>query len=102
MLTARSDTFVIRCLGEKKNPSGKVISRAWCEAVVQRTPAFVDQTDPALTGTNAYGSNLGDATPVTDYKTNPASPTPIVNATNQKFGRRFEIVSFRWLNPNEI
>jgi len=102
ILSARSDTFVIRCVGEKRSPSGRVIARAWCEAVVQRTPCFVDQNDPALTATNAYGSNLGDATPVMDYKTNPSSPAPIVNTINQSFGRRFEVISFRWMLPGEI
>ena len=24
------------------------------------------------------------------------------NATNQAFGRKFKIVSFRWLSPNDI
>jgi len=79
VLTARSDTFVIRCLGEKKNPAGKVVSRAWCEAVVQRTPDYANTAD--------------------------APETPVTSLTipdNQSYGRRFEIVSFRWLNPNEI
>jgi hypothetical protein len=54
------------------------MARSWCEAVVQRTPRFVDPTDAA------------DAAI--------ASITP----TNQKFGRRFEIISFRQLSPSEI
>lgn len=54
------------------------MARSWCEAVVQRTPQFVDPTDAA------------DAAI--------ASITP----TNQTFGRRFEITSFRQLSPSEI
>ena len=103
VMSVRSDTFLVRCYGEVINPaSGATEAKAWGEAVVQRVPDFVDQSDPALTGTNAYGGNLGDATPILDSKTGPASPAPIVNATNQTFGRRFKVVSFRWLNENEI
>jgi len=85
VMTPRSDTFVVRTYGEVKNPvKGNVEARAWGEAVVQRLPDFVDQTDPGL-------ATLGDATP-------PAS----LNSTNKDFGRRFKVVSFRWLDENEI
>jgi hypothetical protein len=92
VLTARSDTFIIRTYGETVNPlltssdSGYVTGRAWCEAVVQRTPEYVDQTDPALAA-----GNLGDALL-------PAS----TNQINREFGRRFRVVSFRWINPSDI
>lgn len=78
VITVRSDTFTIRGYGEARDAAGKVIARSWCEAVVQRGPQFVDPTDAA------------DAAI--------ASITP----TNQRFGRRFEIISFRQLSPAEI
>ena len=88
VMTARSDTFVIRAYGEATNPAGgKPLAKAWCEAVVQRMPAFIDQSDPALTA----GANNGDATTLAD-----------LNKINRTFARRFEFVSFRWLNPSEI
>ncbi len=74
-LTARGDTFVVRAYGEAANPDGTK-SRAWCEATVQRYPEYVDPTDEP------------SATPSTD--------------TNKAFGRRFQLVSFRWLKPGEI
>jgi Tfp pilus assembly protein PilX len=89
VLSARSDTFVVRVYGEVLNPllpqgdSKSVQSRAWAEAIVQRTPAYFDQTDSNLT--------LSDATP-------PSS----VGTTNQRFGRRLKIISFRWLSPSDI
>lgn len=38
LLSARSDTFTIRSYGEITNTAGQQVSRAWCEAVVQRLP----------------------------------------------------------------
>jgi Tfp pilus assembly protein PilX len=77
-LTARSDTFRIRTYGESVNPVTGETARAWCEAMVQRTPDFVDTADNAIK----------------DIST--------INSTNQLFGRKFQVVSFRWLSPDEI
>lgn len=74
-LTARGDTFVIRAYGEAWDDEGKKV-RAWCEATVQRFPEYVDAS----------------------VKPEEA-PTSL---TNQTFGRRFQVVSFRWLNRSEI
>ena len=85
VMTVRSDTFVVRCYGESINP--KTLAKegqAWGEAVVQRVPDFVDQSDSSLAA-------LGDASPVAS-----------VNPANQTFGRRFKIVSFRWLNETDL
>lgn len=83
-LSARSDTFRIRSYGEALSPDGKsILARAWCEAIVQRTPNYIDPTN---TPTER------DALP-TDK---------VLTSTNKQFGRRFEIVSFRWLSQDEI
>jgi hypothetical protein len=78
VLTARSDTFRIRSYGEALDNAGRPIARAWCEAIIQRTPAYLDQTNAK--------ADRGVA----------------LNSINLRFGRRFEIVSFRWLSPHEI
>lgn len=77
--TPRSDTFTIRASGEAKDKNGKVLAVAWCEAVVQRFPEFIDRVDK----TDAVIASLSS------------------NA-NKSFGRRFEMVSFRWLTRDEI
>ena len=78
--TVRGDTFKIRSYGEANAADGKtVLARAWCEVVVQRVPEFVDTADAPETRISALSSSA-----------------------NIKFGRRFNIVSFRWLSENEI
>src|SRR4029078_7495744 len=75
LLSARSDTFIIRGYGEKTNATGTtVVARACCEAVVQRSKNYVD---PSLNMT----------------------ALPVTGSINAIFGRHFEIVSFRWLSP---
>lgn len=74
----RGDTFVIRAYGESLDASEKnVMARAWCEAVVQRVADYIDSTDPA-------------------HKAPPPSPV------NRVFGRKFLMVSFRYLAPGEV
>ena len=79
MLTPRDDTFRIRAYGESRDSTGKVEARAWCEAVVQRYPEYLDQADEPLVPQNE-----------------------ITSSVNRVFGRRLEIVGFRWLGSPEI
>jgi hypothetical protein len=78
ILSARDDTFVVRGYGDARDASGKVTATAYCEAVVRRTRNFCDSADAA------------------DLSTPPAA------AINRTFGRKFEMVSFRWLSNTEI
>lgn len=75
-LTARGDTFVIRSYGDSTDADGETIqARAWLEVVVQR---IAEPVIPAGTsGTDRY---------------EPADT----------WGRRFVIVSKKWLVPGEI
>jgi hypothetical protein len=78
VITVRGDTFRIRAYGESLNADGSAAARAWCEAVVQRMPEFVDPSDTPELAEND------------------------LNEVNKRFGRRFIVTSFRWLSPEEI
>lgn len=82
LMTVHSDTFTIRAYGEARDPSAAAnaapLARAYCEAVVQRIPDPVKKSGASV-----------------DAKTDLVLPT-------SQFGRKFAIVSFRWLNANEI
>jgi hypothetical protein len=76
-LRPRSDTFLVRAYGESLDSEGKVQARAWCEAIVQRTPEPVNPDESGL--------------------------NPILNVKGAiDFGRQFQMVSFRWLSEDEI
>ncbi len=81
LISARSDTFIIRAYGETSGGFAGTRSggpaQALCEAVVQRVPTYIDETTPAE-----------------------ITPTP--GSINELMGRRFRIVSFRWLSTDEI
>lgn len=78
-ITVRSDTFRVRAYGESVDPvTGVVKARAWCEAIVQRTPEYVDPINT------------------------PEVEVDLLTETNKKFGRKFNVTSFRWLHENEI
>jgi hypothetical protein len=91
-LSVRDDTFRIRAYGESIDTNGNVLARAWCEAIVQRIPAYADESNapeiPARTM-----SPEGVFSSIENSELTP---------TNRRFGRKFEIQSFRWLSSSEI
>lgn len=78
ILSVRDDTFTIRAYGDARDSAGNITASAVCEAVVQRTRQFLDSSDEP------------------DVTTQPTKPI------NQAWGRRYAIVSFRWLHSDEI
>lgn len=79
VITVRSDTYTIRAYGDSVDSRGNVVARAWCEAVVQRVPDYLDPTDSPE-----------------------VEPSALMSEVNKNFGRKFEMISFRWLNSNEM
>ena len=84
LMAARSDTFTIRAYGETLSPSGQVVAKAWCEAVVQRLPEPVK-------------SNPSRAEILW-----PENPSNVAADPLNALGRKFVIKSFRWLSPDEV
>jgi hypothetical protein len=79
-ISPRSDTFIVRAYGDSLDENGNVEARVWCEAVVQRTPEYVNSNDaPEL-----------------------KQADPLLSQVSKNFGRKLEIVSFRWLNADEV
>lgn len=77
VLVTRSDTFLVRAYGEVRDPFAREArGEAWCEAVVQRLPVYVDPADTPW------------AVPLA--------------AENQTLGRRFAVVAFRWLTAADL
>ncbi len=79
VITVRGDTFRIRAYGEARNNDGDLLAKAWCEAIVQRTPEYLDPEDDPELRTSELRAEA-----------------------NKRFGRKFSITSFRWLSPEEV
>ena len=77
--TPRSDTFTIRGYGEARDANDRITATAFCEAVLQRVPDYIDLLDKADVPVAALTSDA-----------------------NKNFGRRFAMVHFRWMNSSEI
>jgi hypothetical protein len=78
-LCTRGDTFLIRAFGDHVDNRGKLLQRTYCEAIVQRMPEYVNDTENSPTDSEEKLSGI-----------------------NKKFGRRYKIILFRWLDQDEI
>ncbi len=86
ILTVRDDTFTVRAYGCVKSASSAILAQAWCEAVVQRT---MDYVDPSNTPDEAEFEPDG-------------TRAKGLSKTNRVLGRRFRVVSFKWLDAWDI
>lgn len=84
VITVRGDTFRVRAYGEWTSPDGHVFS-ACCEAFVQRAPDYLDPSDDA---SRPVIDDIGEAADLQEV--------------NRRFGRRLDLLSFRWLAQNEF
>ena len=90
ILTVRDDTFVVRAYGCVRNGGRAILAQAWCEAVVQRTMEYVDPSDTPDTNP---GSNTRR-----DVDDSPEGLSEI----NKVMGRRFRVVSFKWIDAWDL
>ena len=81
IITVRDDTFTIRAYGDHRDNNGRILATAWCEATVQRKADYVDSADENYVAPFSNEMN---------------------SALNQRYGRKYELISFRWLHKEEI
>lgn len=87
ILTVRDDTFTVRSYGCVRNARNAILAQAWCEAVVQRT---MDYIDPSNAPTDC------------EYEPDGSRSKKSLSRANQVLGRKFRIVSFKWLDAWDI
>ena len=97
-LSARSDTFCIRAYGECRSHDGKLLAKAYAQATVQRCYEYVGSDDaPELT------ENRWQLEPYVDVPTRGHwRKSEDLSSLSRQYGRRFKLVEFRWLHPDEI
>ncbi|MES2997010.1 MAG: hypothetical protein V4733_09400 [Verrucomicrobiota bacterium] len=96
LLMARSDTFTIRACGEARNPDGTVAAVAWCEAVVQRFPEYTGGEHPA-TPPECWKLDPTEVPTTGSWTANPG-----LGPVSTRLGRRYRMISFRWLANSEL
>lgn len=87
ILTVRDDTFTIRAYGCVRTKNNVILSQAWCEAIVQRTIDYVDPTN------SPEDSELEPDGSASRKK---------LSQVNKTLGRRFRVVSFKWVDAWDI
>lgn len=105
VLTVRGDTFKVRTYGEVLNPAtGAIEARAWCEAVVQRMPEYVDHVNEESSSSGngdppwAVQKLDTDASTAVDTDKRPG----VKSERNTRLGRIYRVVRLRWLSPDEV
>lgn len=100
-MTVRGDSFTLRCYGESCDELGRICARAYLEAVVVRSADYV--YDAPIRGPVSKGHhNKATESAMVLERATGAVKLGTLSKANQKFGRRFKLVSFRWLLPQEI
>ena len=97
-MAARGDTFTIRAYGES-SAGGVIQARAWLEATAERTPYYVDHKSSEVS--QASGNGPLDCL----ISINPATGSyerGQLSVVNEKWGRKYKLKTFRWLQREEI
>lgn len=97
-MTVRGDTFTIRCYGESLEGT-KIKATAYIEAVVVRTPNYID--DAPLNSTPNQNNLATDPAMKLNFASGSVNEGSLTDLNN-KYGRKFKVKSFRWLSSSEI
>ncbi len=101
ILTVRGDTFKVRTYGEVLNPvTGAIEARAWCEAIVQRMPEYLNRTANGKVEANPDPPWAMPDESSPDDKT--SLEPKIKHELNKTLGRAYRVMHLRWLSPDEV
>lgn len=100
-LTARGDSFRIRATGISYFPDGRIASRQTCEVTVVRSPEYLFSSPFDQVGSRTTGNSALEP-PMLPLGTTNSQMRPNLNLhpLNTRFGRRFEILDFKWISHN--
>ncbi len=87
-ISVRGESFIIRTYGDSME-NGVVRAKAYLEAVVVRSPDYVDSENEAT-----------DASSTMDYSNGEILPGTLT-PSNQKYGRKFIVKNTRWISGPE-
>ena len=91
ILTVRDDTFIVRAYGCVRNQRDIILAQAWCEATLQRT---IEYMDPA--------NSPEDTDSESDIAAAALKGNKKLTEINKMMGRKFRLISFRWLDAWDI
>jgi len=100
-MSARGETFTIRAYGESRGAGNEVEARAWLEAVVVRTPEYVNAAELSSYGQSPSGANSAlDVSQMIDYRTGELIDGDL-SEENTKYGRKFKVISSKWISSTD-
>ena len=98
-LAVRGETYTVRAYGQSVS-KGKIVAEAYLEVTVVRTPEYMQSLN-----LNGVSNGVADRATKASILIDAASGKLTANAlsaVNKKWGRRFKIISMRWMDENEI
>lgn len=102
LLCARGDTFRVRATGIAREASGRILAQAYCEAVVVRSSEYVQAGDISGQGSGQERNSALTPPYLTSEDSAILLANPELSSVNSQFGRRFEVLDFRWLAASEV
>ena len=92
MITVRGDTFVICTVGVCRDDRGRILAKAACEVVVQRSLDYMDSSQKPDQMPYEISGTSGSRKRIVEQ----------LSETNKRLGRAFKVVDFKWLTSAEL